>query len=139
MAPANRNPCEANFQVGGRSGSTKSIAWSIASNVTGSSLLRRGGIMKTERLPRRPGPITKSEILAWVLQYFLVSIFLLALLLKVISPELDYLYENADRAAMRSIEFAIWTLPLLVIFWATYRRIRFEKRRRGILSTKSES
>lgn len=95
--------------------------------------------MKTERLPRRPGPITKSEILAWVLQYFLVSIFLLALLLKVISPELDYLYENADRAAMRSIEFAIWTLPLLVIFWATYRRIRFEKRRRGILSTKSES
>jgi hypothetical protein len=57
-----------------------------------------------------------------------VSIFLLALLLKVISPELDYLYENADRAAMRSIEFAIWTLPLLVIFWATYRRIRFEKR-----------
>lgn len=95
--------------------------------------------MKTERLPRRPGPITKSETLAWVLQYFLVSIFLLALLLKVISPELDYLYENADRAAMRSIEFAIWTLPLLVIFWATYRRIRFEKRRRGILSTKSES
>jgi hypothetical protein len=95
--------------------------------------------MKTERLPSRPGPITKSEILAWVLQYFLVSIFLLALLLKVISPELDYLYENADRAAMRSIEFAIWTLPLLVIFWATYRRIRFEKRRRGILSTKSES
>lgn len=89
--------------------------------------------MKTERLPHRPGPITTFEILAWALQYFLVSIFLLALLLKVISPELDYLYENADSAAMRSIEFAIWTLPLLVIFWATYRRIRFEKRRRGIL------
>lgn len=86
--------------------------------------------MKIERLP---GPITTIRILVWVFQYFLVTMVLLAVGLKLISPELDYLYETADRELMRRIELAICALPILVIFWATYRRIRSEKRLRGIL------
>lgn len=80
-------------------------------------------------------PIRKFEILVWVIKYTAVTIIGLGFVVQLFGPELDLLAENGESTLTRRIDFAFISVPILVVSWATYRRIQYEKTRRSNAET----
>jgi len=80
-------------------------------------------------------PIRKFEILVWVLKYTAVTIIGLCFVVQFFGPELDLLAENGESTLTRRMDFAFISVPILVVSWATYRRIQYEKTQRSNAET----
>jgi hypothetical protein len=76
------------------------------------------------------GPIKRSEIIRWILINLLVTMVGLAAVLGVFRPELELLAEEGDMTIRTGVDFASIALLALIVFWATYRKLRCEKARR---------
>lgn len=80
-------------------------------------------------------PIRKFEILVWVIKYTAVTIIGLGIVVQLFGPEMELLAENGESELTRRIDFAFISVPILVVSWATYRRIQYEKTRRSNAET----